>query len=168
VAKSVHGESDIDDIVQEVFAKIHSGLGHLKESDKLEAWLFQVTRRAIVDHVRGRSGKRRTTEISGEMAERLPEPNVPAEVASCLEPMMSLVPKEDRALLRLADVDGVEQKELAARLGLTVTAAKSRIRRARKRLKEAVLECCRIEMDRRGQPIEYIKKRDNCGPCGCK
>jgi len=167
IAKHVREESDAQDVLQDVFAKIHAGLSRLKESEKLEAWLFQVTRRAILDHFRSRSGKRRSTSLPEDLADEAPPMGVSAEVASWLEPMMSLVPEEDRDVLRLADLDGMAQKDLAARLGLSVTAAKSRVQRARKRLKKAVLDCCHIELDRRGNAVGYSRRGGPCGNCSC-
>lgn len=163
IAKRVREDVDIDDILQDVFAKIHAGLGELSDEEKLEAWLFQLTRRAIVDHYR----KRRDLELPEDLAEKPDSKDISAEVASWLDPMMSLIPDEDREALRLTDMEGLSQKELAAKLGLSLTGAKSRVQRARVRLKEAVLDCCHIEMDRRGKPIDYTKRRDDCGPCGC-
>jgi RNA polymerase sigma-70 factor (ECF subfamily) len=163
IAKRVRENVDIDDILQEVFTKIHAGLGKLKEEERLEAWLFQVTRRAIVDHYRNH----RLVGLHEEIAAKSASQDVAAEVASWLGPMMSLIPEEDQTSLRLVELEGVSQKDLASRLGLSVTGAKSRVQRARARLKQAVLDCCHIEMDRRGTPIDYSKKRDDCGPCSC-
>jgi len=163
IAKRVREDVDIDDILQDVFAKIHAGLGELEDDGKLEAWLFQVTRRAIVDHYR----KRRTVELPEDIAEETAAEDVSAEVSSWLDPMMSLIPEEDREALRLTDLKGLSQKDLAARLGISVTGAKSRVQRARARLKGALLDCCHIELDRRGQPIDYTRKRSDCGPCSC-
>lgn len=168
IAKRVREEFDIEDILQDVFAKIHAGLSNLKEDDKLEAWLFQVARRAIIDQYRGRSGKRRTAELPQEITDEVPAEDLTREVASCLDPMMTLIPEEDRQALRWTDLEGLSQKDLAERLGLSVSAAKSRVQRARQRLKDAVLDCCTLEMDRRGMPIDYTPKRDDCGPCSCK
>jgi RNA polymerase sigma-70 factor (ECF subfamily) len=167
IARRIRGESDIEDILQEVFARIHAGLGDLKESEKLEAWLFQIARRAILDHFRSRSGKRRAAELEGDVAEEKPGATIPKEVASWLDPMMSLLSEEDRDALRLADLEGVSQKALASQLGLSVPGAKSRVQRARRRLKDAMLDCCHIEMDRRGNAIDYTRKRRDCGPCSC-
>lgn len=164
IAKRVREDTDIDDILQAVFAKIHAGRGELQDEDKLEAWLFQVARRAIIDHYR----IRRVMDLPADVADKTTAKTVSAEVASWLDPMMSLIPEQDREVLRQADLEGMSQKELAQRLGLSLTAAKSRVQRARKRLKDAVLDCCHIEMDRRGNAIDYSKKRDNCGPCSCE
>lgn len=162
IAKRVRGEADIDDVLQEVFAKVHAGLPGLRDGVKLEAWLFGVARRAVVDHVRGR--KRRAAGLPERGA---PESDVAAEVASWLAPMMSALPEEDREALRLADLEGMDRKALAARLGMSVTGAKSRVQRARARLKGALLECCHLEMDRLGRPVDYVKKRGDCGACSC-
>jgi RNA polymerase sigma-70 factor (ECF subfamily) len=168
IARRVAGEADVEDVLQEVFARIHSGLGGLKESEKLEAWLFQVARRAILDHYRSRTGKRRAAELPEDVAEENTGETITKEVASWLEPMMALIPDGDREVLRLTDLEGLSQKDLAARLGLSVTGAKSRVQRARKRLKDAVLGCCHVEMDRRGNAIDYTRKRSDCGPCSCE
>ena len=168
IATRVRVQADIEDILQEVFAKIHAGLGGLKESEKLEAWLFQVARRAILDHFRSRTGKRRTSELPEDVAEEIPGATISKEVASWLDPMMTLLPEEDREVLRRADLEGVTRKDLAARLGLSVTGAKSRVQRARRRLKEALLDCCHVEMDRRGNAIDYTRKRGDCGSCSCE
>jgi RNA polymerase sigma-70 factor, ECF subfamily len=167
IAKRVQDETEVQDILQEVFTKIHAGLGNLKESEKLEAWLFQVARRAILDHFRSRGGKRRAAELPEDLPGMESAVDLSAEVASWLAPLMDLIPEDDRIALRLADLEGVSRKEVARRLGLSASAAKSRVQRARKRLKKALLECCHIEMDRRGNPIDYTWKGGSCGDCSC-
>lgn len=167
IARRVKGEADIEDVLQDVFAKIHTGLGGLKQPENLEAWLFKVARRAILDHLRNRSGKRRGGELPEVAAEEGTDLTMTKAVASWLQPMMELLPEADRNVLRYMDLEGLSQKDLAARLGLSVTGAKSRVQRARRRLKDAVLHCCHLEMDRRGNPIDYTRKRRDCGACSC-
>ena len=62
VLQRVHEAQDTDDILQEVFVRIHRGLGSLRQKDNLPAWLFQITRNAVADHYRSRRerGNRRT------------------------------------------------------------------------------------------------------------
>jgi len=168
IAKRVRDQADVEDILQEVFAKIHAGLGGLKETEKLEAWLFQVARRAILDHFRSRAGKLRSAALPEDVAEAPAEATISMEVASWLDPMMALLPVEDREVLQRSDLEGLSQKDLAERLGLSVTGAKSRVQRARKRLKAALLDCCHVEMDRRGNAIDYTRRRLDCGPCNCE
>lgn len=152
IAKRVR-EADVDDVLQDVFAKIHAGLGGVRDDEKLEAWLFQVARRAVVDHHR----VRRPGALPDDVPEKSEAEDLDAVVASWLAPMMSSLPEEDREALRL------RPQELAATRGLSPSGAKSRVQRARLRLKEELLDCCHIEMDRRGHAIDVAPKR----PCDC-
>jgi len=165
IAARVRNAHDVDDLLQEVFARIHAGLGGLESPEAMESWLFQVTRRAVVDHYRRSTSSTSPVELRFEPADAPTPPEVAAEVASWLAPMMELLDEADREALRLTDLEGLSQKALAARLGLSLTGARSRVQRARRRLKDLLTECCEIERDRRGNTIAYTPK--NCSSCGC-
>lgn len=156
IAARVRNEHDTEDILQDIFTRLQRGVHGVED---LEAWLFQVTRNAIVDHFRRRS----PVELTTDPADPQPAEDVTGELASCLTPMMALLDEEDREALRLVDLEGLGQKELAARLGLSLTGAKSRVQRARQRLKEVLLDCCHVEMDRRGNALSYTPRGDSCG-----
>ena len=147
----VKNDADADDLVQEVFTKVHAGLDRVEDPAKLEAWVFQIARRAVIDHFR----KRRLSELPGDLAEATPPGTVTAELASCLPFMIEGLPAEDREALARVDLEGLPQQELADRLGMPLPSAKSRVQRARRRLKEALLACCSVETDRRGNPVDY-------------
>ena len=53
-------------------------------------------------------------------------------------------------------------KQAAERLGITLTAAKSRHQRAKKRLRENLESCCTYLFDRRGRVIDYTPKDEPC------
>jgi RNA polymerase sigma-70 factor, ECF subfamily len=165
IASRVRNAHDVDDVVQEVFARIHAGLDSVERPEAMESWLFQVARRAVVDHYRKRASAGIPVELRFEPSDN-PAPNdVASEVASWLEPLMELLDEPDREALRLVDLEGLGQKELAARLGLSVTGAKSRVQRARARLKKVLTDCCAIELDRRGNAIGYTPR--DCTSCSC-
>jgi len=153
----VRNDHDADDVLQEAFAKIHTGLPGVNDSERLEAWVFQVTRRAVVDHFRRRS--------ASPPAPESPDSAGTLGIASCMGPMMQKLDEPDREALQLADVEGRRQQDLAARLGLSLSGAKSRVQRARERLKETLLECCDVEVDRRGNAIGYTPRNHACS-CG--
>ena len=165
IASRVRNGHDVDDLLQDVFARIHAGLDGVDSPEAIESWLFQVARRAIVDHYRKRAAGAAPVQLRFEPQDPPPPSEITAEVASWLEPLMALLEDADREALRLTDLEGLGQKELAARLGLSVTGAKSRVQRARRRLKEILTDCCEVEMDRRGNAIGYTPK--NCTSCGC-
>ena len=64
-----------------------------------------------------------------------------------------------------SDVEGLKQQDVAAQLGLDLSAAKSRIQRGRVLLKELLVECCLLETDAQGRLLD-IDIRPGCGPLG--
>jgi len=76
-----------------------------------------------------------------------------------------LEPKYKEALL-LVDFNQKGQAAAAEEMGISLSAMKSRVQRARTNLKEELLACCAIEVDRFGKPIDYkkreIRRQDNC------
>jgi RNA polymerase sigma-70 factor, ECF subfamily len=75
----------------------------------------------------------------------------------------NLAPKYQEAL-QLVDIEGISQIELANRLGISVSGAKSRVQRGREQLKQKLVDCCPVKTDQYGNIIE-IKNRD--GDCVC-
>ena len=159
VQRRVRRDADVDDIVQRVFMQVHRALPSLRDVDRLHAWIYQATRRAIVDHYRSPVLRREVAggDASDVVADVLPavpadedEPSVLQSLAACLHPLIGQLTPADQQALQLVELEGVTQAEAAARLGLSVSGMKSRVQRARTRLKAAVEACCRVELDRRG------------------
>ncbi len=149
-----------DDILQDVYLKIHAHIQDLRAADRLESWLFQVTRNAIADHYR-------SSRHHADLPETLPappadEPDFADELAASIRDMLCSLPPKDRQALELADLQGLTQTQLAARLGISLSGAKSRVQRARQKLKEAFLDCCHFEFDRYGRVIDSTP---NCPEC---
>ena len=65
----------------------------------------------------------------------------------------------------LTHFGGMAQNRLAGELGLSFSGAKSRVQRARKMLKDMLLECCHLEFDRRGSIIGYESVEPECAAC---
>ncbi len=164
IHRRIRNEHDADDILQDVFTKIHSGIDRLESPEKLEAWIFQVARRTIIDHYRKPGSKHRPLSDSDGGAGSVSVSTANAEIAACLPAMLESVSERDRDALRRTDLEGGTQEGLAKELGLSLTGVKSRVQRARKRLKEALLACCRIDLDRRGNVVDYVPRRE-CPSC---
>ena len=64
--------------------------------------------------------------------------------------------------LLLTDYEGLSQRELATRLGLSFSSAKSRVQRAREMLRQLLLDCCHFEFDRLGRVVDYQPRCDCC------
>ena len=174
VARRVRQQADVDDVVQRVFFQVHRALPTLRKTDKLHAWVYQTTRRAIADFYRTPSQNREVaTGTVDDIANELPVMEAPEEdeaatreLSTCLRPLMRGLTAADQEALQMVEFDGVTQVEAAARLGLSVSGMKSRVQRARSHLRSALHDCCRIAVDRRGGVISYEGKNGNCESCG--
>jgi RNA polymerase sigma-70 factor (ECF subfamily) len=68
--------------------------------------------------------------------------------------------------MKLVDFGGLSQQELADRVGISLSGAKSRVQRARQMLREMVLDCCRVERDGRGNVTDYETTERSARYCG--
>jgi RNA polymerase sigma-70 factor (ECF subfamily) len=173
VARRVRQQADVDDLVQRVFLQVHRALPTLRETDKLHAWVYQTTRRAIADFYRTPSQYREVAtgtaeDIANELAasDSLEDDEAATrELSTCLKPLMNGLTAADQEALQMVEFDGVTQVEAAARLGLSVSGMKSRVQRARSHLRSALHDCCRIAVDRRGGVISYEGRSGDCESC---
>jgi RNA polymerase sigma-70 factor (ECF subfamily) len=156
IRRRVSDETAAEDLLQDVFLDIHQHIDALRDVKKLESWIYQVTRNAIIDYYRS---KRATTTLEEpealQLPEELPDEDVVTELLPCVRAMVLGLPAQDRQALILTEYQGLTQKELAERLGISVSGAKSRVQRAREKLKQQLLACCHFELDRRGHIIDY-------------
>ncbi|MGM0787353.1 MAG: RNA polymerase sigma factor SigZ [Thermodesulfobacteriota bacterium] len=157
VRSRVHDKFAADDILQDVFLKIHSGLGSLKDETKLKNWLYQIARNAVIDHFRLQ--KTTSAEIPGQLPQAEPEDDpgekVTRELSECLRPMIQQLPEYYREAVILSELQGLKQKEVAQIQGISVSGAKSRVQRGRAILKDLLAECCRLEFDHGGRLCDY-------------
>lgn len=77
-----------------------------------------------------------------------------------MEELIAQLPETYREAVRLAEIDGFTQQEVADRLGLSLSGAKSRIQRGRVMLSDVLEQCCRFEFDRRGNLMDVGPKPD--------
>jgi len=161
--KRVANPADAEDLVHDVLARAYAHRDALKDQASLRAWLYQIMRNAITDYYRSR----RPTE---ELPEELPswareDAAARRELAGCLAPLIAGLPAPYRDAIRYAEIEGLTQRETAQRLALSHSGAKSRVQRGRAMLEAALLSCCRIALDSRGDIMEYEwKRQDGCGP----
>jgi RNA polymerase sigma-70 factor (ECF subfamily) len=182
IARRVGDAADADDILQEVFLRLHQHRGAVGEGDRLVAWLFRVARNAIADHHRAPARRR---ELAGPVAPRLADRPAegadPAlalaldrtaaqarrEVATCLAPLVERLPRAYGEAVRLVELDGLTQPAAAARVNLSVSGMKSRVQRGRRALKDLLQGCCRVQVDRAGRVTDYEPGAAGCCQCAC-
>lgn len=166
IRKRVQEEHDAEDILQDVFAKIHTNLSSLKRQEKVTAWVYQIARNSIIDYYRRRSRvETQTPELSEDILQYAPEEDTVEEITSCLRPMIDELPEKYRQVITLTEYDGLSQKDMSEQLGISFPGAKSRVQRSRSKLKDMLLECCHLEFDRLGHIIDFHSKEPTCRYC---
>ncbi len=161
ICSRISNENDAEDILQEVFMRIHSNLERVREMDRLESWVYQIARNAIIDYYRSRRESVELTEVHPS-PEASPEQDTAESIRPYIRQLVQSLPEPYRDALIQTEFQGVSQVELAQRLGLSISAVKSRVQRARLKIKEIMLACCHYEFDVRGALCCY---RAHCPHC---
>lgn len=155
-----------DDVLQEVYLKIHAHAADVRDEERMSGWVYQIARNAIHDFYRAQKPEHPihdeipllddndplTEDAADDIARRL---------AVSVRAMIDQMPADYREALILTEYEGMSQKELAEHLGLSLSGAKSRVQRGRKLLREMLLACCHFQFDRLGAVIDYYPR------CGC-
>ena len=163
IRRRVSNDADAEDILQEVFIHVHRSLCCSNDWNKPESWIYQITRNLIIDHYRRR---RDLVEIPENLTAQVgfDEDDPEARLALSLRETIDVLPEPYRQALILTEYQGLSQKEVAEKLGLSLSGAKSRVQRARLKLRDLLLACCHFELDRRGRIIDYYQRCCYCNP----
>jgi RNA polymerase sigma-70 factor, ECF subfamily len=158
VQTKVKDKPTAEDIVQDVFIKVHTKSDQLKEADKISGWIYQITRNAVADHFR--SASRNVEPVNVNWDSHYNELN--DCVMHCLQALMTTLPDKYRVPLELAELENLSQYELAERLNISYSGARSRVQRGRKMLKEKLDALYLIKTDHYGNVIVCENRIPNC------
>ena len=169
VGSRINDPATADDVTQDVMLKVQSQLHDLPPQDKLPAWVFRIARNAVIDHYRSRAVRAHADIAEHEPVADAGEPEqdvVVRELTPCLRRMVEQLSEPYREATKLADFEGLTQQEVADRLGISLSAAKSRVQRARQQLREMLLDCCKVERNTRGNVFDYETTERSSRYCG--
>lgn len=152
----------VEDILQEICLKIHTGLDRLRDSERIEGWIFRIARNAIIDYYRGRRPAVELTEEMVGFEEDREERKLQERLRRDVQAMVDRLPPSFRETIVMTDLGSASQVERARRTGLSFSGAKSRVQRARARLRRMLLDCCHFQFDRMGRVIDYSPRCDRC------
>ena len=176
IGRRVSSPADADDLLADVFVKVHTRIGSLEDEDRLAPWLYQITRNTLTDYYRRRPAARTgldgveaaaagTASLDGvEAVAAEDDYDAAALISASLRGLVDRLPEKYREALVLTEFEGLSQVEMAAELGLSVSGAKSRVQRARAMLRDELLACCHFEFDRLGHVIDYEPRPRCCQP----
>lgn len=155
ILHTVRNEWVADDLVQETFIKINHNLENLRDTARLQAWIFRIAHNVCRDYFRqqGKNANPGLAEISGEpAAAKAPTTQKELEqgqMRKCVFGLVNFLPESLRSVIILSDISEFSQREIAEILGITSENVKIRLHRARKKLKALLEEHCVFEVDER-------------------
>ena len=153
----LNNEADAEDVTQDVLLQVVRKLHTYRGESTLPTWLHRITVNAALAHREKRANRAKHETATGDedMLEavaaepshgvKLPRPNVhagPDELAlateqrALIDRAIARLPQLFRDVFVLADVEGIPSDEIATLLGLSVPAVKSRLHRARLRMRD--------------------------------
>jgi RNA polymerase sigma-70 factor (ECF subfamily) len=136
----------------------------LRDEERIQAWVYQVARNAIADHFRRSRPTVVLTDVPFQIDDA--EDGQAAQALACsVRQFVDALSPNYRDALVLTAYEGLTQVQLADKLGISVSGAKSRVQRARNQLKAALLACCHVQRDRRGGVNSYSPRGACCVDC---
>ena len=168
IYKKVQDSELAEEINQQVLMKVIKTCCSNIPIRNVRSWLFQIAHNTTIDCLKK---MKRLWELDDQLEVSFEDP-VRDEITPLLASLMKFLPKEYEEPLRLFDIDGLKQVEIAKKLNLSLSATKSRIQRARVLLKKEVLTCFHIDADELNgmgdfslklscKPLQEIKEKNN-------
>ena len=147
--------ADAEDLLQDVFIKAMRQGERFCAIVDARAWLYEVARNTLADRLRL---ARTTVELPEDLSANLEEAAAVDSLAVCLPRVLSELSPEDCEAITLCDLERMSQEEYARRKGLSLPGAKSRVQRARKRLREQLTQSCQVRLDAAGQVSDFVPR----------
>lgn len=162
IQNKTRNTADTDDILQEAFIRIIRNWDNVSQSVNLRHYLYGIVRNTMYDHFKGQKPFLDTSDMQDVFTDEETQ-DLNATVADCcIKPFINKLPDHYREALLITEFQDVSQKELAEKLGISYSGAKSRVQRGKEKLKELLLECCSYQSDVYGNIISNEKNH-----CGC-
>lgn len=144
-----------DDLLQDLFLKA------LRQGDRFcalsnaRAWLFEVARNQVADHLRL---AHTLVALPDDLVAKAEDVATVDILTGCLPRVLSELSVEDHEAITLCDLQGLPQADYAQRIGLSLSAAKSRVQRARVRLRAQMSTACQVKMDDTGRVSDFVPR----------
>ncbi|CAM5307502.1 arsenate reductase (glutaredoxin) [Thauera mechernichensis] len=147
-----------EDLLHDLFLRALRQDSRFCQLNDPRAWLFEVARNLVTDQLRRR---RETVTLPVDLVASDAAGTELDEVdrlSACLPRVLSELCAEDRESIELCDIGGMTQARFAQLKGLSLPGAKSRIQRARRRLRARLLEACQIAFDPAGNVCCFVPR----------
>jgi RNA polymerase sigma-70 factor, ECF subfamily len=158
IKKRVNDLEDAKDLHHDVLMKVYKFCQTKSGVKKIDSWLYQIAHNTIVDYY-----KRKERKFEPEIEDFDENDSPLISAIDYIVPLIGLIPKEYGEPLMLSDIQNLKQKEIAEKMGLSLTATKSRIHRARVLLKKEFSTCFAIQYGSDGE-ISDMELKNDCKP----
>ena len=133
---------EAQDVVQEVLIKLWQQRERLSQITNVEAWTMRMTRNMSIDKTRGKHW--RSEDVSGivQFAAPTATPDVQAEQADTMQQISNIIaqlPEKQASVMHLRDIEGYSYQEIADALELPLNQVKVNLFRARKNVRERLV-----------------------------
>lgn len=142
-------EQDAEDILQETMLAASRTIGNFQGNSSISTWLYTIARSFCIKKRRQSKfapSRLESLESASRETERIAHPGASPddavqsrEIEHALETALAQLEPEHREVLLLRDMEGLKASEVAEVLEMTVVAVKSRLHRARARLRDALI-----------------------------
>jgi RNA polymerase sigma-70 factor (ECF subfamily) len=134
-------DAAVEDAVQDVFIVVHRRLGEFEGRSLVKTWLFEIAYRVACDHRKRGRRAGSLDPIDDELRDKRPGPAEMAEQNQQLALLARLFDRLDddkRAVLVLADIEGMTAPEIAEIVSAPLNTVYTRLRRARAEIEAAI------------------------------
>jgi len=154
----VNDVSLAEDILQDVFVKIHKNIHSITEEEKFTSWVYQITRNTLIDYYRKKKIKNIDFDFDSLSSPEIEEEEI--QFTKCLKPFIQQLPEKYQEVLKQTSFGEISQKEFAKATDMSYSTVKSRVQRGKDKLKRLFVDCCALESDKYGNIIS--SKNDEC------
>jgi RNA polymerase sigma-70 factor, ECF subfamily len=171
LARRVASPADVDDLLQDIFVRLHQGLSSLDDDERFGGWVYRIAQNAVADRAR-RQARQRTgpwrDDLEPPVDSPAPVDQLQSELGECVALFVSQLPSPYRQAITLTELEGLTQKQAAEMLGVSLSGLKSRVQRGREKIRELFERCCQISVDSRGRVVECAPRDLQQVPSDCR
>lgn len=150
-----HNPALADDLLQDLFLKALRQGSRFCELQNARAWLFEVARNLLADQLRV---AHHMVDLPQNLMAHTEDMDTVDSLSACLPRVLSELSPDDREAITLCDLQGMAQADFAQAKGLSLSAAKSRLQRARVKLRTQMSQACQVQINADGSVADFVPR----------
>jgi RNA polymerase sigma-70 factor (ECF subfamily) len=174
------GRYEAEDLSQEVFIKVESGLKNFRGESKLSTWIYRIATNTAVDRMRSPSFKYKVNDttspeaeqendldiedkdqFTGEKTESTDQQYIRKEMNSCIRNFIESLPENYKSVVILSELEELKNHEIADILNITLDTVKIRLHRARAQLRKKLESNCSLYQNEQNELSCDLKEEYN-------